>query len=92
MSVAPGASYGLLAGVIADGASFKNVTVSGKILIGDSCEGLAGSSDYTIGKLTASGDTTGITYDITVEKKNPGNDSFNVEVDGNNISIVKASK
>ena len=68
------------------------VTVSGKILIGDSCEGLAGNSDYTIGKLTASGDTTGISYDITVEKKNPGNDSFNIEVNGNLISIVKVSK
>ena len=92
MSVAPGASFGLLAGVIGDDAQFKNVTVNGKILIGDSCEGLIGSSDYTIGKLAASGDVSGISYDITVEKKNSKNETFGIEVDGNVISIVKISK
>ena len=91
MSVAPGASFGLLAGVVSDSAEFSNVTVSGKILIGDNCESLAGSSDYTIGKLTASGDVSGISYDVIVEKKNPGTNSFNIEINGDVISIVKGS-
>ncbi len=89
MSVAPGASFGLLSGVIAEGAEFSNVSVIGKILIGDNCESLAGNSDYTIGKLAASGDASDISYEITVEKKNPGNDSFNIVIEGNLISIVR---
>ena len=48
MSVAPDSTFGLLAGTADDGASFKNVNVSGKILIGDSCASLAGNADYTI--------------------------------------------
>ena len=92
MSVAPGASYGLLVGNVATGAGFKNVTVEGKIIIGDDCEGLAGNSDYSIGKIAGSGDVSGISSDVTVEKANPANESFDIEIDGDVISIVKVTE
>jgi hypothetical protein len=91
MSVAPGASYGLLVGSVSDGASFKNVTVEGRIIIGDDCEGLAGNSDYSIGKITGNGDVSGISSEISVEKANPGNESFDIEIDGDAISIIKGT-
>ena len=88
MSVAPGAGFGLLAGSVAEGAEFKNVTVSGRLLIGDSCSGLAGNTDYTIGVLVGAGETEGIEYDISVEKANSGNNSFGIEIDGDAVSII----
>ena len=88
MSVAPGASFGLLAGTVAEGAEFKNVSVSGKLLIGDNCESLVGNSDYTIGVISASGEIADIKQDISVEKANPGNDKFDIEIDGNTVSIT----
>ncbi len=91
MSVAPDSTFGLLAGSVANGAKFSNVIISGKIIIGDNCEGLAGTSNFSIGKIFGSGDTTGISSEISVEKANPGNDSFNIEIDGNEISIVRGS-
>ncbi len=91
MSVAPGASFGLLAGTVADGASFSNVTVSGKLLIGDNCQGLAGSNDYTIGIIAGSGEIDGIEQNISVEKANPGNNSFGIEIDGNTVSLTPSN-
>ena len=92
MSVAPGASFGLLAGTAAEGASFNNLTVNGKILIGDNCAGLAGSSDYSMAKIFVGGKANGITYDITVEKVSPDNDSFGIQLeDDGTISIIPAS-
>ena len=88
MSVAPGASFGLVAGNIADGAQFNNVTVSGKLLIGDNCESLVGNTDYSIGIIAANTGAAGIEYDISVEKLNPGNDSFEIEIDGNTVSLT----
>ena len=91
MSVAPGASFGLLAGEVDADARFENVSISGKILIGDNCESLAGNNDYTIGMVTGSGEVTGISSDISVEKANPANDSFDIEISDGEISIVKGS-
>ena len=91
MSVAPGASYGLLAGSVSSGASFNNVTVEGRIIIGDDCEGLAGNSDYSIGIIAGNGNVSGISSEISVEKANPGNDSFDIEIDGDVISIIKGN-
>ena len=92
MSVAPGASFGLLTGSATTGAELKNVSVSGKILIGDSCEGLAGSNDYVISTLCGSGELDGTSFDITVEKANPGNDSFDIEIDDDGtVSIISGS-
>ncbi len=88
MSVAPGASFGLLAGTVAEGAEFKNVSLSGKLLIGDSCESLVGNNDYTIGVIAASGSFDGISHNISVEKVNPGNSSFDIEIDGNTVSLT----
>ena len=91
MSVAPGASFGLLAGEVDADARFNNVSISGKILIGDNCESLAGNNDYTIGMVSGSGEVTGISSEISVEKANPANDSFDIEIDDGVISIVKGS-
>ena len=90
MSVAPGATFGLLAGSAAESASFSNVKVSGKILIGDSCASLAGSIDYTINTLFVGGITDGIDASITVEKANPATKTFNLKVDEDgNVSITQ---
>lgn len=90
MSVAPGATYGLLAGSAAESAGFKNVKISGKLLIGDSCASLAGSSDYTINTLFVGGNADGIDASITVEKANPATKTFNINVEGDgNVSITK---
>ena len=92
MSVAPGASFGLLAGSVTSGAKFDNVSISGKILIGDNCEGLVGSTDYTIGLVIGGGEVAGISAEnISVEKANPGNDTFGIEITDGVVSIVKDS-
>ena len=91
MSVAPGASFGLLAGSVEKGASFTNVSISGKILIGDNCEGLTAGSDYSIGLITGSGQVSGISSEISVEKANPGNTSFDIEITDGVVSIVKGT-
>ena len=89
MSVAPGSTFGLLAGSAADTAEFNNVKVSGKLLIGDSCASLAGSSDYTINKLFVGGNSTGIDCDIVVEKANLSTKTFDIKVDDEgNVSIT----
>jgi hypothetical protein len=89
MSVAPGSTFGLLAGSAADTAEFKNVKISGKLLIGDSCASLAGSSDYTIHQLFVGGKADGIDYEIVVEKANLASKTFDVKVDDEgNVSIT----
>ena len=93
MAVAQDATFGLLAGTAADGATFKNVTVSGKLVFGDSCASLAGSDGFIINTLIASGDTDGITVEgITVEKQNAENNAFELSVDEDGaVSITSGS-
>jgi len=93
MSVATDASFGLLTGMISKGAKFNDVTVSGKIVIGDNCAELAsGNESYVIGKVAGIGDTDGIIADVSVEKANPDNGSFDIEIsDGGTISIIPGS-
>ena len=92
MSVAPGASFGLLAGSAAEGTELKNVSVSGKLLIGDSCAGLVGNSDYVISKLCGIGELKGVSFDVTVEKVNPGNASFDIKIEEDGtVSIIQGS-
>ena len=89
MSVAPGATFGLLAGSASDKASFKNVEIVGKLLIGDNCASLAGSADYTMNLLFVGGKTDGITASITAEKANPATKTFNIVLDDEgNVSIT----
>ena len=92
MDAAQGANFGLLAGTIKNGAAFENVALDGKIIIGDDSAILAGGTGYSIGKVAGIGNTTGLTYDITVEKANPGNESFNIEINGDVITLVKVKK
>ena len=93
MSVANSATFGLLAGTISDGAEFSNVTISGKVIIGDNCAELAQSSEsYTMGKVCGSGEVNGINHDISVEKADPENSSFTITVaDDGTISILPGS-
>ena len=92
MSVASGASFGLLAGTADNGATFKNVQIGGKILIGDNCASLAGGTDYVISKVIGNGTVSGVTDSITVEKVNPGNNAFGIKVeDDGTVSITTGS-
>ena len=91
MSVAPGTGFGLLAGNVGEGAEFKNVSVSGKLLIGDNCASLAGNNDYTIGILSGSGKLDGVEYDVAVEKVNPANDTFSIEITDGMVSLIKSN-
>ncbi len=94
MSVASGASFGLLTGTVADDATFRNVTLSGKILIGDDSAELAvddpANAEYSIGLIAGIGSADGITSDITVEKVNPENTAFDIEIKNETVSLVKA--
>ena len=90
LSTKPGTTFGLLAGFAAEGASFKNVTVSGKLIFGDGCESLVGA-DISIGKIFATGNTGGISglSNILAEKKNEANSAFDLTVDDDgSITIV----
>ena len=83
--VATDASFGLFAGSTSDGATFKNVSVSGKIIIGDKCQNLEDAS-FTIGLVSGNGTPSGVTFsDISCEKKNPTNQrlTFEIEIDEN---------
>lgn len=93
MEVAPNATFGLFAGSISQGASFKNVKINGKIVFADSCESLIGKTDLTIGKVTGAGSTDGITAGkITFVKENEDNKGFNIKIDGDgNVSIVSGN-
>lgn len=90
--VSPGTYFGLLAGVIADDASFSNVTVGGTILLGDKCQNLSSySGDYAIGILTASGNPTGISYSkdtISCEKENPENERLTFTITVGDDGVV----
>ena len=93
MAVAQNSTFGLLAGSAADGASFKNVKVSGSLVFGDNCANLVGSDSFTIKTVIGNGDTTGITVgEITAVKKNVDNTAFiiKIEADGS-VSIVSGS-
>ena len=91
-AVAQDATFGLLAGTVADGATFKNVRISGKLVFGDSCATLAGDDSYTVKTVFGSGDATGITKgEITAVKKNGDNTEFDVILDGDEVSIVSGN-
>ena len=90
MEVATGANFGLFAGTVSNTASFNNVSVSGKIVIGDDCKELIGANNsYSLGLLAGNGYVNGITHAITVEKANAENTGFTIEVSGDGyISLV----
>ena len=87
-------SFGLLAGSIGEGVSFKDVVLNGKIVFGDNCATLASNKKavYNIGKVAGLGDYDGVTCNITVEKQNPGSNSFNFQIaDDNTITLVSGN-
>jgi len=91
MEVAPGASFGLFAGSVNGTVIFKDVTVKGKIVIGDNCAELIGTDAvYTISTLAGNGDVSGITHDITTEKANKDNVAFDFEVAEDGTITLKA--
>ncbi len=93
MAVAQDATFGLLAGTAADGATFKNVTVSGKLIFGDNCSALAGNDSFTVKTLIGNGNTDGITAgEILVEKQNENNGDFTLQVDKDGtVTILSGS-
>ena len=81
-----GASFGLLAGSISEGATFRNVTVSGNLLISQTCYP---QSDYTIGLLCGSGSAEGITYTIGCSVAEDNTDAMTVTVhDDDTVSVT----
>ena len=72
-----GASFGLLAGSVSEGASFSDVTVSGNLYISENCYP---QSDYTIGLLCGSGVCNGVSYDISCSAAEDNTDAITVTV------------
>lgn len=89
--VAQDATFGLLAGYVAEGATFENVTVSGKLIIGDDCKNLKGST-FTIGLICGSGTPEGVSFDnVVCEKANKNNTKFDIVLDDNDeVTLVFA--
>ena len=90
MAVAQDTTFGLLAGTAAEGATFKNVSLSGKLVFGDNCAALAGSDSFTAKKVIGVGEADGIKVgEILVEKKNADNAAFDLAVDSDGtVTIV----
>ena len=93
MAVAQDATFGLIAGTASTSAGFNNVSVSGKLVFGDSCSALAGSDNFTVKTVIGNGETNGITVgEIIVQKQNEENTSFELVIDEDGIvSIVSGS-
>ncbi len=85
--VPTGATVGLLAGSIADGAAFENVSVSGRLVFGDFCYMLEGK-DFSIGLIAANTVDLGISGEITCEKADPNNNKFSIEVHDGEVRLV----
>ncbi len=82
------ATFGLLAGSVSEGAAIENVSVSGKIIIGDKCQNLKGVS-FTIGTVSGNGTPSGVTHaDISCEKENPDNDRLTFELETDDDGYV----
>ena len=90
MEVVNFSNFGLFAGSIFDGASFKNVSVLGSLLIGDKCAELATStSPFNIGTISSSGNIDGIKSNVKVEKVNPDNTAFDLVIaDDGTVTIL----
>ena len=81
-AVAQDTTFGLFAGALESGASFKNVKLSGSLLFGDSCAELAKSDNFTVNTVFGSGEATGITVgEIKAEKTNAENSEFTVQTE-----------
>ena len=94
MDVPKDSSFGLLAGLVGEDVIFKEVKINGKLVFGDNCATLASNKKavYNIGKIAGLGEFDGITYNITAEKKNPGSNSFNIEIaDDDTITLVSVN-
>ena len=87
------AVFGLLCGTVAESAGFNNVYVSGSIVFGDNCQGLAENPDnYTINTIVGDGDTTGVNViAIEVVKENEDNTSFDLIIEDGSVKIVSGS-
>lgn len=89
--VSPDSKYALLAGTVSSGASFTDVSIDGKILIGDKCEGIVGGTTYDIKLLVGDGTCDGVTDNgITCEKSNSENTSFEIVTDGDGSVTLTA--
>ncbi|MBQ9780251.1 MAG: hypothetical protein IJW00_04835 [Clostridia bacterium] len=53
-----GVSFGLLAGTVSEGATFKNVTVSGSLIVGANCY----PGDYAVGLICGQGSAAGVDH------------------------------
>lgn len=73
-----GATFGLLAGTLSDGATLENVTVSGALLISEECYP---SSDYRIGLLFGSGAVPAVSQEnVTCRVAEEGSEKIAVAV------------
>jgi len=86
-----GTAYGLLAGVVTDGAKLENVSIaSSKLLIDSGC--YFGTDDYTIGLVCGLGNTnidfSGITCEATGDKP----ETVNISVSGSTVTVELAEE
>jgi hypothetical protein len=80
-----GATFGLLSGSRATGATLENVQVTGQLLISKNCY----PSDYTIGLLCGSGSTDGVNYTIECRVAEENADNLTVTVhDDDTVTVT----
>ncbi len=80
-----GATFGLLAGSVVEGAAFENVTVTGNLLIS---EKIYPQTDYTIGLLCGIGATDRVAYSIGCAVAEEGSTAITVTVNEDDTVTV----
>jgi len=81
-----GATFGLLAGSIADGVKLENITVSGTLLISENCYP---QDNYLIGLLTGSGTADIDISSITCAVAEEGSTRLSIEVEDSGAVTLK---
>lgn len=83
----PGTSYGLLAGVISDGAALDGVAIKGSTLYIDS-KCYFGTDDYRIGLICGSGNASAVEEaDVSCLPTGDSPESVSIEINDNQITI-----
>lgn len=87
-----GATIGLLAGTIADGATLTGLTVSGKLLVSSAISCIF-SNDYSMGLICGYGDVSQfdlslVSCEVAPKEENGTYQKLEITTDGNEVTIV----
>lgn len=83
-----GASFGLLAGTIAEGALLEQVTVSGSLIVGAKCF----PGDYTVGLVCGTGAAPGVDHsNITASAEEGANITVETDADSGVVTVTFGS-